>query len=289
MAVITAWMLLLVSLEVDSAGSRCCGLERILFDCAAYDIRLGQSEYKPHISYIQSVFIVHEKGGVIFFLFSAYVCRIICRTLIPGNLSNSKLKCRLFFLLSASRSVSLFLSGFVLHGFLNYLSGYRLHSSLRILCSERSNPEEEHTYNPMRALLVTSPRSSIDRATSWFKLNDGSSPLPRMPLELSTRSHIFSFRSLTSKGFPSGYSKSVCVHLHSENSKPTILISQTTPDEHPLTPPPCRWAALNTLPALAKFQLVWRRLRDVVPFRSSCLFEHILIAVCALPEYQSVV
>ena len=40
-------------------------------------------------------------------------------------------------------------------------------------------------------------------------------------------------RSLASKGFPSGYSKSVCVRLHSENSEPTILISQTTPDEHP--------------------------------------------------------
>ena len=90
---------------------------------------------------------------------------------------------------------------------------------------------------------------------------------------------------LASKGFPSGYSRSVCVRLHSENSEPKMLISQTTPDEHPPTPPPCRWPALITSPTLAKFQLVWRRLCDVL-FRS-CLVEHTLTAVCALPEYQS--
>ena len=62
-----------------------------------------------------------------------------------------------------------------------------------------------------------------------------------------------------------------------------MLISQTTPDEHPPTPPPCRWPAHITLPTLAKFQLVWRRLCDVVLFRS-CLFEYTLAAVCTLPE-----
>ena len=95
-----------------------------------------------------------------------------------------------------------------------------------------------------------------------------------------------SLRSLASKGSPSGYSKSVCVRLHSENSEPTMLISQTTPNEHPQTRPPCRWPALITLPTLVKFQLVWRRLCDLL-FRSSCLFEHTLTAVCALLEYQS--
>ena len=65
-----------------------------------------------------------------------------------------------------------------------------------------------------------------------------------------------------------------------------MLIFQTKPDEHPPTPPPCRWPALITLPTLAKFQLVWRRLCYVL-FRS-CLFEHTLTAVCALPKYQSV-
>ena len=75
------------------------------------------------------------------------------------------------------------------------------------------------------------------------------------------------------------------VRLHSENFERTMLISQTTPDEHPPTPPPCRWPALITLPALAKFQLDWRHLCDVL-FRSSCLFEHTLTAVCALPGYQ---
>ena len=62
--------------------------------------------------------------------------------------------------------------------------------------------------------------------------------------------------SLASKGPPSRYSKTVCVRLHSDNSEPTMLISQTTPDEHPLTPPPCRWQALITLPTLPKFQLL---------------------------------
>ena len=48
----------------------------------------------------------------------------------------------------------------------------------------------------------------------------------------------------------------MCVRLRSENSEATMLISQTTPDEHPLMPPPCRWPTLITLPTLAKFQLV---------------------------------
>ena len=70
----------------------------------------------------------------------------------------------------------------------------------------------------------------------------------------------------------------MCVHLHSEKSEPTLLISQTAPDEHPPTPPPCRWPALITLPTLAKLQLVWGRLCDVVLFLS-CLVEHTLTAV----------
>ena len=99
------------------------------------------------------------------------------------------------------------------------------------------------------------------------------------------------FRSIeASKGLPSGYSKSVCLYvcvdLHPESSEPTMLISQTTPNEHPSTLLPSRWPAFITLPALAKFQLVWRRLCDAVLFRSSCLFEHTLTSVCALPDYQ---
>ena len=58
------------------------------------------------------------------------------------------------------------------------------------------------------------------------------------------------------------------------------------PDEHPPTPPPCRWPALIILPTLDKFQPVWRRLCEVVLFRSACMFEHTLTAVCALPKYQ---
>ena len=41
------------------------------------------------------------------------------------------------------------------------------------------------------------------------------------------------------------------------------VVSQTTPDEYPPTPPPCRRPALITLRTLTKFQLVWRRLCDV--------------------------
>ena len=66
-----------------------------------------------------------------------------------------------------------------------------------------------------------------------------------------------------------------------------MLVSEMTPDEQPPTSPRCRWPALIIFPTLAKFQLVWRRLCDVVLFRSSCLFEHTLTAVCALPEYRS--
>ena len=57
------------------------------------------------------------------------------------------------------------------------------------------------------------------------------------------------------------------------------------PDEQPPTPSPRRWPALITLPTLAKFHLVWRRICDVVLFLS-CLFERTLSAVCLLPEYR---
>ena len=76
------------------------------------------------------------------------------------------------------------------------------------------------------------------------------------------------------------------VRLHYKNSEPTIWFSQMTPDKHPPTPLPCRWPSLVTSRTLTKFQLVWRRLCDVL-FRSSSLFERALTAVCALPDYQS--
>ena len=93
-----------------------------------------------------------------------------------------------------------------------------------------------------------------------------------------------SFRILDSKGFPSAYSKSVCVRLRSKSSEPTMLISQTTPDEHPRTPPPWRWPTFITFPTLTTFRLVSRRLCNAVLFRSSCLFEHTLTAVWARLE-----
>ena len=100
---------------------------------------------------------------------------------------------------------------------------------------------------------------------------------------------LLSFRNLAPGGFPSGHSKRTCacVRLHSEISEPNMLISRTRHDEHPPTAPSCQWPALITLPTLAKFQLVWRRLCDVALFRCSGLFEDTLMAVCALPEYQS--
>ena len=70
-----------------------------------------------------------------------------------------------------------------------------------------------------------------------------------------------------------------CVRLRYESFEPTILVSQTMPDEHPSTPPPIRWPALITLPHLANVQFVWRRLCDVVLF-PRCLFAHVLPAVC---------
>ena len=91
---------------------------------------------------------------------------------------------------------------------------------------------------------------------------------------------------MASKGFHSGYSKSVTLSACTqENSEPTMF-PQTTPDEHPATPPPCRWPAFITLPILSKFQLVWRRHCDVVLFRSCCLFEYTSVQ---LIEYQLVV
>ena len=92
--------------------------------------------------------------------------------------------------------------------------------------------------------------------------------VPSMPL-------LSSF-SLASKGFPSVCLKSVCVRLHSENSEPTMLISQTRPDKHPPTPPLCRWPSFSSFGAAC----------DVELFRSSGLFKHTLMAVCTLPEHQ---
>ena len=65
-----------------------------------------------------------------------------------------------------------------------------------------------------------------------------------------------------------------------------MMFSQTTPDEHPPTPPPSQWPDLITLPHLAEFQIVWRCLCDAVLF-ASCLFEHTLTVVCVQREYQS--
>ena len=62
--------------------------------------------------------------------------------------------------------------------------------------------------------------------------------------------------------------RNVCVPLHSDSSEPITFSPQTMPDEHLLTSPPSRWPTLITLPTLAKFQLFWRCLCDVMLFPS---------------------
>ena len=58
------------------------------------------------------------------------------------------------------------------------------------------------------------------------------------------------------------------------------MFSQTTPDEHSLNAPPCRWPALINLPTLAKFQLVWRRLCVVVVLLCSSSSTPLRPSVC---------
>ena len=91
----------------------------------------------------------------------------------------------------------------------------------------------------------------------------------------------YSFRSLASTGFPGGYSKSVCVRLHSENSEPTIWFFKRR-----LTTPPGATAlpmvSSHNVTTLAKFQLVWRRLCDVLIL--TFLVEDTVTPVCALPH-----
>ena len=92
-----------------------------------------------------------------------------------------------------------------------------------------------------------------------------------------------SFRSLAFTGFPSGYSKSVCVRLHSESSERMILFSQTTPAEHPPTPPPCLWPALITLPTSPSFRSFGAASDVLLP---SCLVKHGLTDAPLLVEYR---
>ena len=71
----------------------------------------------------------------------------------------------------------------------------------------------------------------------------------------------------------------MCVYPHAlRNVRTYEVISQTTPDEHPSTTPPCQWTALITLSTPTKGPLVRRRLCDDVLFRSSCRFQHTLCA-----------
>ena len=88
------------------------------------------------------------------------------------------------------------------------------------------------------------------------------------------------------KDFPNGF-RTVCVRppalrkLRTYDADFANDAWRTPPDATALP-----MATLINLLTLAKFQVVWRRLCDVL-FRSSCLFEHTLTSVCALHEYQS--
>ena len=75
------------------------------------------------------------------------------------------------------------------------------------------------------------------------------------------------------------------VRLHSESSESTICSSRTMPDEDPPMPRPSRWPALIALPTLVNFQLVWRRLDDVVPC-TSCLVKYGLTDAPLLIKYR---
>ena len=79
----------------------------------------------------------------------------------------------------------------------------------------------------------------------------------------------------------------VRVRVHSERPKSTVLIFQTTPDQHPQTPPPCRLPTLITIPTLATVQLDRRRVGDVV-LLPSCLVKHRLIDAPLLIIYFEV-
>ena len=97
-------------------------------------------------------------------------------------------------------------------------------------------------------------------------------------------STTISFRSVASKGFPSGYSKSACVRVSACSACP-----QKTPTlrggfrKRRLTNTPRRHrladGQLSPLYAPpTTFQLVWGRLCDDVLLRLSCLFERTLCA-----------
>ena len=94
---------------------------------------------------------------------------------------------------------------------------------------------------------------------------------------------IFLEKSLASNGFPIRCSKSVCLCFRMLSDNPElitmVLLSQTTPHEHPPTPAPCRWPALVTL--LTPHQHVWRCHCDDVISISSFIFDRTLTAVCS--------
>ena len=64
------------------------------------------------------------------------------------------------------------------------------------------------------------------------------------------------------------YCVEVRLKLYATNARLIVSPPSLSPS-HPPTPPPSRWPALTTLHPLAKFHLVWRRLREALLSSSS--------------------
>ena len=64
------------------------------------------------------------------------------------------------------------------------------------------------------------------------------------------------------------YRFEVRLELYGANAR-LVVSSPSLSPSHPPTPPPNRLPQLSSLPPLAKFQLVWRRLGEALLFSSS--------------------
>ena len=96
-----------------------------------------------------------------------------------------------------------------------------------------------------------------------------------------------SLGSLACKGFPSGYSKSVCVSACTKkapNLRCCFLKRRLT--NIPRRRHPADGQLSSLYPASLSFSSFWRRVCDAV-LSASCLFEHTLTTVCVQREYQS--
>ena len=59
------------------------------------------------------------------------------------------------------------------------------------------------------------------------------------------------------------------IRLKLNGSNARLIVGPFLSPSHPVTPPPSRWPSPSSIPPLAKFQLVWRRLREALMSSSS--------------------